>query len=300
MWTAFGIILLLLGAYFCFLRNAFSLPFLSRHPFWWFGSVIGLFLLFQVWFWLRPDPVPFTENEAAAVRSAVREALERIEAVEGALPATAAVVHFSSDPTDGATAILRRELSARDGWTPVTGSPAVVFLKRMGKTLNEATSADEYLRPGRRVGIDVLFYGAVKYVGSYGGIGRATLTVRAYDTRSGRNLFADDVSASYPKVRTVVGRVVVARRRSTRWWIFGAVVLLLPWALAPFFLGVLSRRSNGANAGVLASLVGLDLLAGSFLFYGIASRALAAAGVVLLCAGYNLFCCEVLSRRALR
>ena len=298
MWTAFGIILLLLGAYFCFLRNAFALPFLSSHPFWWFGSFLGIFLLFQIWFWLRPAPVPLTANETTALREAVRDAIEKVESVEGALPATVAVVHFASDPTDDATRILRGELADRDGWTIVSGSPAVSFLKSIGKTLNEATSVDEYLRPGRRVGIDVLFYGTVRSVASYDGISRATLTVKAYDTRTGKNLFADDVAASYPKVRTAVGRSIVATPRSRRWWIFAAIALVLPWALAPFTLGILGRRSNGSNAGVLATLVGLDLLAGAILFYGISGHALAAVGVVLLCVLYDLVCCEVLSRRA--
>jgi len=298
MWTAFGIILLLLGAYFCFLRNAIALPFLSHHPFWWFGSFLGLFLLFQIWFWLRPAPIPFTANEASAVREAVRDALVKVEAADGILPATAAVVHFASDPTDEATAILRQELDGRPGWTPVTGSPAVAFLKGLGKTLNEATSVDEYLRPGRRVGIDVLFYGTVRSVASYDGISRATLSVKAYDTRTGKNLFADDVTESYPKVRTAVGRSVVATPRSTRWWIFAAIALVLPWAFAPLTLRVLGRRSNGANAGVLAALVGLDLIAGAILFYGIAGHALAATLVTLGCLVYNVVCLEILSRRA--
>jgi hypothetical protein len=146
----------------------------------------------------------------------------------------------------------------------------------------------------------VLFYGTVQAVASYDGISRATLTVKAYDTRTGKNLFADDVTASYPKVRTAVGRSVVATPRSKRWWIFAAIALVLPWALAPLTLGILGRRSNGANAGVLATLVGLDLIAGAILFYGIAGHALAAAGVILLCAIYDLVCCEFLSRNRVR
>jgi hypothetical protein len=159
---------------------------------------------------------------------------------------------------------------------------------------------DEYLRPGRRVGIDVLFYGTVRSVASYDGISRATLSVKVYDTRTGKNLFADDVTASYPKVHTAIGRSVVATPRSRRWWIFAAIALVLPWAFAPLTLRVLGRRSNSANAGVLAALVGLDLIAGAILFYGIAGHTLAAAAVVLICVLYDLACCEFLSRRSAR
>ena len=300
MWTVFGIILLLLGAYFCFIRNALALPFVSRHPFWWFGSFLGLFVLLQIWFWLRPAPVPLTANEAYAVREAVRVALQKTEAVEGVLPATAAVVHFSSDPTDEATTILREELAAREGWTPVTGSPAVAFLKKLGKTLNEATSVDEYLRPGRRVGIDVLFYGSVRSVATYDGISHVTLSVKAYDTRTGKNLFADELTESYPKMKTAVGRSVAATSRSRRWWIFAIIVLVLPWALAPIIGRVIEHRSNGANAGVIAALVGLNLITGAILFYGISSHAFAAVATVLVCAVYNLVCCEILSRNRTR
>ncbi len=300
MWTVFGIILLLLGAYFCFLRNAIALPFLSRHPFWWFGSLLGLFLLLQIWFWLRPAPVPLTANEASAVREAVRAALEKAEAIDGVRPATAAVVHFSSDPTDEATKILREELAAREGWTPVMGSPAVAFLKKLGKTLNEATSVDEYLRPGRRVGIDVLFYGTLRSVATYDGISHATLSVKAYDTRTGKNLFVADVAEAYPKMKTAVGRSVAATSRSTRWWVFAIMALVLPWVSAPVAVRVFERHSNGANAGVIAALVGLDLIIGAILFYGISSHAFAAVATVLACAVYNLVCCEILSRSRTR
>ena len=298
MWTVFSIFLLLLSVAFFVFRRAFPIPWFARYCYWWGGGFLFLFLAVQLFFWLRPAPVPLSPNEAGAVRDALASAIERAERSGVSVPATAAVVHFSSDPTDEATEALRGELAARAGWTPVSGSPAVAFLKGVAKALYEATSVDEYLLPGRRVGIDVVFYGTLRGVSSSNGVGRALLSVSAYDTRSGRTVFSDEFAGEYPRVRTAVGRAVVAKPRSARWWIFAIFAILLPWILAPLSARVLSLRSNAANAGVLAALVALDLLAGALLFYDIGSRSLAAAGVALLCVAYDLVCCEFISRRA--
>lgn len=300
MWTVFAILFLLLSAAMFVLRHAFPVPFFARHFCWWGGAFFGIFVLFQLWFWLRPAAVPLSANEAAAVRSAVTDALESIEKGDGFGRSTAAVVHFVSDPTDEATAILRRELAAREGWTLVEGSPAVAFVKSLAKTVYEATSVDEYLRPGSRVGIDVVFYGILNGVSTEGGVSRASMSLTAYDTRTGSNLFRSDVSGEYPRVHTAVGRAVVAKSRSSRAWIFAVFALVLPWAASPLFLRVLARRTNGASALALFSLVAIDAVAGLFLFYGISSHVAASLGVLAVCAAYDLLCCEILSRRAVR
>ena len=298
MWSIFGIFLLLLSVALFVLRHAFPIPWFARHCYWWGGGFLFLFLAIQLWFWLAPRPTPYTANEAEAVRAAVVETIEKAEKAGVARPATVAVVHLVSDPTDEATAILRRELAAREGWTAVSGSPAVAFLKGLAKSLYEATSVDEYLLPGRRVGIDVLFYGTVRGVATIDGMSRAVVSLTVYDTRTGKEVLSEEVAGTYPRVHTAVGRAVVATSRTSRGWIFGAIVVLLPWIASPLLLRVLTRRTNGASAGALAGLVALDAVAGLVLFYGIGGRIGIAALVLLACVVYDLVCCEILSRRA--
>ncbi len=300
MWTIFGILLLLLSVAIFVLRHAFPIPLFARHCYWFGGAFLFLFLALQLWFWLSPRPTPFTANESQAVRSAVIEALEKAEKAGVSLPATAAVVHFVSDPTDEATAIFRTEIAARDGWTAVTGSPAVAFLKGLAKTLYEATSVDEYLMPGRRVGIDVLFYGTVRAVSTLEGVSRANLFLTAYDTRTGKEIFSEETEATYPRVRTAAGRAVAAHSRSGRWWLFAILVAILPWLSAPVTLRVLARGENRANAVILSLLVAADIILGLFLFFDIASHIATAILIVLLCLAYDVFSLEVLSRRATR
>lgn len=296
MWTVFAILFLLLSVSLFVLRHAFPIPLLARHCFWWGGGLAVLFVLCQLWFWLRPSPIPFSTKESAAVRDAVQQVLNDVSEADGfATPVSVAVVHLVSDPTDEATMTLRREIATREGWTLVNGSPAVAFIKSLAKTIYEATSVDEYLRPGARVGIDVVFYGVLNHVSTDGGISRASLTLTAYDTRKGKDLFKGDVNGEFPRVRTAVGRAVVAKSRSSRIWIFAAIVLLLPWVSAPLSLRVLSRRTNSTSALVLGALVVLDVVVGLFLFYGFASYI--ALAVLAVCIVYDLTCAEILSRR---
>ncbi len=298
MLIVFAIILLLIAVHFWILsRGAAHVLLFGVNPGWLLFSVGGLFLLAQIYFWLSPRPKPLTANESEAVRDAIVEVLEKAEKSGVSLPATAAVVHLVSDRTDEATAILRREIAAREGWTLVKGSPASAFLKSLGKTLYEATSVDEYLTPGRRVGIDVVFYGTLRGVASANGVSRADVALTAYDTRLGKQILAEEAQGSYPRVRTAVGRAVVAKSRATRGWIFGIFVALLPWATIPLTKRLLERRENGASAVALAGLVLADILLGLFLFYGLSGHTLAVALVTLGCLAYNVFCLEILSRR---
>ena len=298
MYIAFGLILLLLAGHLLFLGRLVSLPFLAARPFRWFGLVVGLFLLFQVWCWLRPSPVPLTPDQERAVRDAVSQAIGKAAAVEGTLPATAAVVHLHGDPTDQATAAFRAELAGRDGWTAVAGSPAVSFLKSVGKTLYEATSVDEYLRPGARVGIDVVFHGRLLGVSTTNGVSRATLSLSAYDTRRGETVASGSYEGEFPRLRTAVARAAVRTPLRTRIWIFAVFALALPWVCAPLAFRVRRARSNAASAALLAGLTGADLVLGGILFYGLSGRALSVILVVLACIGWNLLVSELLARRA--
>lgn len=300
MWILFGIALLLFAGHLLFASRFVALPFLSARPFLWFGGFVVLFLAVQIWFWLSPAPLPLTPDQEKAVRDAVSQAVGKAAAVDGTLPAKAAVVHLHDDPTDQATAAFRAELSEHEGWTPVEGSPAVAFIRSVGKTLYEATSVDEYLRPGARVGIDVVFYGSLRSVSTSNGVSRAVLSVSAYDTRNGAKTVSESFAGEFPRLRTAVARAAVRTSIRARVWIFLIFALLLPWASAPIAFRVRRARSNAASAALLSGLVGADLMAGGLLFYGFSDRAAAVIAVILACITWNLLSCEILSRCAVR
>ena len=298
MYIVFGIVLLLLAGHLLFLGRLVSLPLLSAHPFRWFGGLVGIFLLVQVWFWLRPSPVPLTPDQEKAVRDAAAQVVDAAAGAVGTLPATAAVVHLHGDPTDQATMAFRTELVGRKGWTPVAGSPAMAFLKSVGKTLYDATSVDEYLRPGLRVGIDVVFYGTLRGVSTTNGVSRAALAVSAYDTRSGRTVVSDVFEGEFPRLHTAVARAAVRTPLRTRIWIFGVFVLALPLICAPLAFRARRARSNAASAALLSGLVGADLVLGGLLFYGLSGRAFSVILAVLACLVYDWLVSEILARRA--
>ena len=297
MGLLFGIILLVFAGHLLFLGRLVSLPLLAARPFRLFGILVAAFLLVQAWLWLRPSPVPLTSDQMKAVHEAVSQAVDAA-ALPGVLPAAAAVVHLRGDPTDQATEALRGELAAREGWGAVAGSPAVAFLKSVGKTLYEATSVDEYLRPGARVGIDVVFHGRLLGVSTTNGVSRASLSLSAYDTRRGETLASGVFAGEFPRLRTAVARAAVRTPVRRRIALFAAFVLLLPLLCVPLVRRARAARSNTASAALLAGLTGADLVAGGLLFYGLSGRGLAVILVVLSCIAWNLLLSEILARRA--
>ena len=290
MWTLVAAIL-----------NFFSRLYPRRHvrtwPFWLLVFAVVAFLGVQAWLWLKPSRVPLSPDQAVAVRQAVSEAVDRFAADGGVLPARAAVVPLRGDPTDEATEFLRAELAERDGWTLLAGSPVKTFLKQVGHTMVDATGADEYLRPGARVGIDVVFHGRVLDVSTTNGISRTSLALAAYDTRRGTTVFSETFVSEYPKVRTAAGRAAIAVSHRGRVFLFSLFALVLPFAAAPLVFVVAERKSNLASATLMGGLAAIDLLLIAFFFYGLSGHAFALCLSLAVCFVYNLFVCEMLARR---
>ena len=277
--------------------------FYPRHrswfwPFWLVVLAVAGFLGVQAWLWLKPSRVPLLPDQAVAVRQTVSDALDRFAANGGVLPARAAVMHLGGDPTDEATDALRGELEAREGWTLLEGSPVKNFLRQVGRTMVDATSSDEYLRPGNRVGIDVIFRGRLATVSTSNGISRASLELSAYDTRRGAAVFAETFSAEYPKVRTAVGRAAMGLSRRSRLLLFAVLALALPFAAAPVVFRVAEARSNRASAALLAGLAAVDLALVALLFYGLVDYGWTLVFSLFACVAYNLAVCEILARRS--
>ena len=266
--------------------------------FWGATALLAGFLGYQGYVWLYASKGSLSADQASAVREAVGSALDEFAAKGGGFPARAGIMHLRNDPTDGATRILRHELESRPGWVPVDSSPVKAFLQGIAQTVQDATSADEYLRPGSRVGIDVVFYGTLRDVSTTNGISRAELSLTAYDTRAGRKLVSGVRSAEFPKVSTGLGRSVVRHSRALRIWIFLLFAAALPWIAAPVVHKVREARSNAASALLLAGLLAVDALAGALLFVALSARSVAVSVVLVLCLSYNLLVCEYHAHRS--
>jgi hypothetical protein len=294
MWTIFALICLFVVVGAHFFRGA-RLLFLGYLTTPLFLGLAVIFLGVQVFFWLRPAPVPLKPEEREAVRTAVGQALDAAKNVEGLMPATVAVVHLSGDPSDDATAVLREELERRDGWTPIKGTPAAAFVRDVAKTIMEATSVEECLRAGRRVGIDVIVRGKLDAVTSTNGTASAALFLSLYDTRKGADVISGAFQGSWPPPAPVarLGASSVSGK-----WIFGVFALLLPWLAAAVVIRAREARSNIASALLLAGLLALDMLVGAFFVKGLFSGVGIAISVGAVCLIYNLVVCEILSRRA--
>jgi len=294
MWTVFALVCLFVVVGAHFVRGA-RLLFLGYLTTPLFISLAVLFFGVQVYFWLRPAPVPLLPEEREAVRAAVGQALDAARGVEGLLPASVVAVHLSRDPSDDATAVLREELERRDGWTPVKGTPATAFVRDVAKTIMEATSLEECLRAGRRVGIDVVVRGKLDAVASTNGTASAALYLSLYDTRKGADVVTGAFQGTWPPPKQAPsGRAASPARK----WVFALLALLLPWIAVSFVVRAREARSNAASALLLAGLLAADALAGLLLVRHFFAHAGAAAAVLACCFVYNLIVCEIISRRA--
>lgn len=299
MWMLFALICLLVvvGAYFIRGVRLLFLGYLTTPL---FLGLAALFLGVQVFFWLRPAPVPLRPEEREAVRAAVGQALDAAKGIEGLLPASVVAVHLSDDPSDDATAVLREELERRndDGWTPVKGTPAAAFVRDVAKTIMEATSLEECLRAGRRVGINVVVRGKLDAVTSTNGTASAALYLSLYDTRKGADVVSGAFQGAWPPPQTDHSARSSRGLSTARKWVFALFALLLPWIAASFVVKAREARSNTASALLLTALACADALAGFLLVGHFFAHAGAATAVLVGCFVYNLVVCEVISRRA--
>ena len=272
----------------------------ARRVFWTCLAVIAGFSAYQVYLWLYGCRGSLTDDQTAAVQVAVSNAVDDFAASGGALPARAVVVHFLNDGTDRVTQAVRRELSSRDDWTLVSSSPVRAFVGSISSSISSASSVDEVLRPGNRVGIDVIFYGSVADISTTNGISRAEISISAYDTRRGRRIVSGVREAEYPVVGTETGRKVAKVSRARRVAAGIVIALLLPWLCAPIVFKVREAKSNAASAALMSGLLACDAFCGHFLFFGLSERPFGVVSALLLCFTYNLIVCEALARRAVR
>ena len=273
--------------------------------------LVVAFVLWQAWVFLRPAPRPYSAAEQAAIRNLCGQACNRIERVLAArgetdgqeqggthsdAPLVFGVAHFLNDPSDGFTAIMRDVIAGRDAWRVEEMSVIQKFLSDVTAAVMNATSLDEIVHAGRRVGLDVVVAGKVVGTGETGGEGFAEAMFVVYDVRGGQVLFREVLSATWrPSAAARVSRGLRQVHPLLRLLAWLALVFMLP-LLTPFATHwAVGRKSNFASFALLAAYTIADLFL-ALLFSGFRlegpPRAVLLCLAVAACGLYNYRVCE--------
>lgn len=267
--------------------------------------LFGVLAAFAVWqgsVFLRQSPREYTATEKAAVRNLCRDVVDRL-AEQSPGDRAIGVAHFLNDPSDGFTTIMREAAAGTPDWRVEEASIIQRFLSDISTAVKNATSLDEIIHAGRRVGIDIVIAGRViETLASQEGA-RAEAMVMAYDVKQGKALLNEPLSATWePTLGSRLGGAVRGMNPFLRFVVWLVLVLLLP-LVTPFATHwVIEKKSNLASFGLLAAytVTGLFL---ALLFAGFRIegpfRAVTLCLAVAGCGTYNYWVCERIARRSL-
>lgn len=257
--------------------------------------VLSLFTAWQGWVFMRPEPREFTAAETQAVRKVcdrtVGELVDKVPA-----QSVFGVAHFANDPNDAFTTAMRKALAASPEFQVVQGSVIRKFLADVSSAVKNATSLDEVVHAGRRVGIDVLVVGKTGHVRHLEKDAAAEAQVIVYDVAKGACIMKQKVSATWTPLS---GEQPPTKARGLhpllRVLLWVCVVALLP-LVTPFMTRwAVEKKSNAAGFALLGAYSAIGLLAAMLLMgFRIVGtcRSFLLMGAFLACAAYNYWICE--------
>lgn len=232
----------------------------------WFPARLLLLLLFgfvawQAWTFSRPLPRTFTPRELEVLENAVARALQPLEERLAGTPTRFAIARFFHDAGDEVTASTRLQIADHPEWTVLDSSPIQQFLSDITATILQATSLDEIVHAGRRVGIDVLIAGDVLRADTTEDNVSAAIRFNAYDTRTSEWLVAGVYESTWtPSTVTRAGLRIRNLPGLIKWLIWLALIISLPWLAAPLIHRTVEQKNNLRSFLTLGSLTLLNLI----------------------------------------
>lgn len=262
----------------------------------WLLVAAVAFIAWQAIVFLRPKPRALMPAEAHAVTRVCAQAVSRLEAsLQG--PVRFGVLHLGGEGGEQATQLLRQALAEHRDWTVNESSVIQTFLHDVGEAVARATSLTEIVQAGRAVELDAVVGGSVRSLArGANDSASATLRIWVFDTRAGRLVLDDAITAEWrPRAWDRFTFAIAEMNELTRLAIWLVVVLALPWLTAGLTHRVLARRSNVASGLLILgyTLVGLALAG---LLSGGSLSLLRALIATALGSIYNLFACERIAK----
>jgi len=232
--------------------------------------VFAVLFCVTAWYWLTPDPLPLAVSRKEAADAAVKTMLADIRANRGAAK-SAVLLHFDNDPTDYVSNALRKEILS----TGILDLKEIPLADRIRAklhlriptyaTLEEATNATaqadtDLVIWGQLTAFETTDGDSAVINGQYHLIDAQTMQPLFTGTISTAKQEAAAEAAPETQAVAVVEQTAepaVSAHEATvplyaRILAFVFIAILLPMITFPFFRSTAAKRSNQANAVVLA------------------------------------------------
>ena len=211
--------------------------------------VFAVLFCVTAWYWLTPDPLPLAVSRKEAADTAVKTMLADIRANRGAAK-SAVLLHFDNDPTDYVSNALRKEILS----TGILDLKEIPLADRIRAklhlriptyaTLEEATNATAQAET------DLVIWGQLTSFETTDGDSAvingkqeaAAETVPETQAVAVVEQTAEPAASAHEATVPLYARILA----------FVFIALLLPMITFPFFRSTTAKRSNQANAVVLA------------------------------------------------
>ncbi len=235
------------------------------------GVFVFVFALLGLgWCLLGPSKPTVDANRRAIADAAIVKTLDAVHNQRAAIRQVA-VLHFINDPTDHLTKSLRNRLNA-SGLLTVEDVPFIERLNNLLSLRNDGVySLDEALDYGKKNRLDGVLIGKIDIFESYRNGARLIGQIDMVDVKAGRVVFSvalnEDLSSSLSarmKGALATSSDETGEMSFTPWYwrvfTFILIVLLLPIFTIVFIRTMVAKKSNGANAFVLAVYTAIDLV----------------------------------------
>lgn len=224
---------------------------------WIIGSLIFLFILWQVFVFLRPAPRIYDAAELRAVSVAIENFVDDVEMALAQRNVRVGVVGLLGDSSGQAAETLRAAVDKRRSMSLETAGVPRAFIRDVGNALADASTLEDVFSAAGKVGMDVLLAGKIQSVERLASGGaRSSIELNAWDLQAGEWLVRRTAEADWhpgfgDRMITVFTSAPAWQR--TLLWLL--IVGLLPWLTAFFPRWARDRRSNYAAALMLASYI---------------------------------------------
>lgn len=234
------------------------------------GSVLAIFLIWQVWSHLGPEKPSVSPARIDAAEQVIPQVLEDLRARRGSIR-DVALLHLANDPSDYLTNALRKAIE-ESGILDLRDRSVFYKLRdTLGFRHHGYGSRAEAIQRGRSLDVAGVLFGVVHAFESYPGGAKLDLELCLADVGREKEVFRKRYTRTPPEsvlAATVIQETVHRLPAAQRFLAWVMIVLLLPVFTIGFVRAMVRKESNLSNTFTLAVYTLVDGIAAYLLIGG--------------------------------
>lgn len=228
--------------------------------------LVFLFLVWQVWLFLRPGPEPLNFGESRAAQASIQGFINRLATTSPNQSSKVGVVSLFNDRSGEVSSMLRESFHRDRRFLLEQTSIPGKIITDIGAALAAASSLPDVTGAGRQIGLDLIIVGRIDSISSSQNEARVDLQLSAYDTHRGEWVLREVFTGEWRPGVIEGWQATVDSwpiwQRMTLWLV---LVLVLPWITPWASKAVLRKESNTASGLLILSYASVNLLTAAFL-----------------------------------